>query len=76
MALTLVDKKWIKGEIMNGVLEGIHEVIMPALERLDGKIDKNAEKIDNLEGRFDNFEVGLGNIERKLDTVIGHYADK
>ena len=69
MTLSSVDKKWVEGKIVDGVLEGIHKVGMPALERLDGKIDRNAEKIDNL-------EVSLGNIERKLDRVLDHQTGR
>jgi uncharacterized protein (DUF3084 family) len=83
MALTLQDKEWTKTAIIDGVVEGINQVVIPVLEGLDKKIDKNAEKIDrnaekidkNAE-KIDNLEAGLSRVERKLDQVTDHQSEK
>jgi len=83
MALTPKDKNWIKEAVIDGVVKGINQVVIPVLEGLDQKIDRNAKKIDRNAKKIDrnvkkiySLEAGLSRVERKLDQVTDHQAVK
>lgn len=91
MALTDEDwkrlDKMMKKAVIDGTTEALEDVVFPKFEEIDGKfekIDKRFEQIDKrfeqIDRRFDELEENLGNkigvLERKLDQVTDHQADK
>lgn len=77
--MALTDEDWrrldkmMKKAVIDGTTEALEDVVFPKFEEIDGKF----EKIDK---RFDDLEENLGNkisiLERKLDRVTDHQADK
>lgn len=79
--------KMMKRAVIDGATQALEDVVFPKFEEIDGKfgkIDKRFEQIDKrfeqIDGRFDELEENLGNkigvLERKLDQVTDHQADK
>lgn len=70
MVLGADDKKWIKGAIVQGVVDGINQVMIPYSEDQEKRFNK---KIDDLDTKLSN---QIGKLERKLDNVADHQAEK
>jgi hypothetical protein len=81
MALNNDDKKWIKGAIVEGVVEALNEVMIPAMdnmaEDLRGEIrdldDKLSTKIDSLDRKVmritDNHSNKLDDCKKKIEKM-------
>lgn len=76
MALNSNDKKWVEDKIIGGVVGGINEVVIPALERIEGKIDKNTKELKKVGKKIYELETGLSRVERKLDQRTDHHANR
>lgn len=77
MTLDTEDKKWIKGAVVDGVLEAINQVIIPYSDeqekRYKAEFRRVDEKIEKLDDKLSNkLEV----LERKLDNVTDQQAEK
>ena|SRR3989344_5671265 len=74
------DKKWIKEAIIEGVVGGLNEVMIPAMEdmekRLTARIDGNAKKIDKNADRIDRLDMKVSLIDRRLSQVSDYQGGK
>ena len=68
--LTAGDKKWIKGAIIEGVVDGINQVIIPYSDDQEKRYNK---KLDDMKVDLKN---DISKLERKLDNVTDNQADK
>ena len=73
MSLTDDDKKWITKAIVIGVGEALDHVVLPKFDSIDKKFDSIGVKIEDLKVELKN---DIAKLERKLDQVTGHQAEK
>lgn len=77
MTLDTDDKKWITKAIIEGVVDGINQVMIPYSEdqerRFKAEFRKVDEKIEDLRNDVTN---QISKVERKLDNVTDNQADK
>jgi len=66
MELGTDDKKWITKAIIKGVVDGINQVMIPYSEEQEKRFKKEFVEVRN----------DIARVERKLDTVTDHQAEK
>lgn len=73
MVLGTDDKKWIKGAIVQGVIDGINQVMIPYSEEQENRFNQKFKEIGR---QFEEVRNDIAKVERKLDVVTDHQADK
>ena len=71
--------KIIRGQINNA----LEDVVFPRFDSLEKKfddlgkkVDRNAKKIDRNAGKIEKLDMKVGGINRRLDKLNDHWADK
>lgn len=84
------DKKWIKKELINGIVDALEQVVLPRMDKLeidvvemkedisDMKEDISGmkEDISDMKGDIESLDNRLSKVEKKVDVVIDHQAEK
>ncbi len=77
MVLGADDKKWITKAIIKGVVEGINQVMIPYSEEQERRFKAEFRKVDEkIEDVRDDVTNQIAKVERKLDAVTDHQAEK
>lgn len=71
MSLTDGDKKWIKDAIVEGVVDGINQVMIPYSEEQEKRFNHKFEDVDK---QFEVVRNDIAKLEKKLDSVTDHQA--
>lgn len=77
MVLGADDKKWITKAIVKGVVDGINQVMIPYSEEQEKRFKAEFRKVDDkIEEARDDLANQISKVERKLDAVTDHQAEK
>jgi hypothetical protein len=82
MALTKQDKTWIKDATIEGVVGGLNDVMIPAMENMEKRITEDlTDKINSLDkklvkmldhhsNKLDNHEERIEDLEAKRHAIL------
>jgi len=77
MVLGADDKKWISKTIIKGVIDGINQVMIPYSEEQERRFKAEFRKVDDkIEDVRDDLTNQMSKVDRKLDAVTDHQAEK
>lgn len=68
MTLTDDDKDWIKKAVVDGVVEGINQVVIPKFEELEKKVDDLTENVSGI-------QKDVARLEKKTDKIAELLTD-
>ncbi len=72
MTLTNGDKDWIKKAVIDGVIEGINQVVIPKFEELEKDVKGLGVRMDRLDIRMDSVEAKVSSLEKAVWKVSDH----
>lgn len=69
MTFPIEDKKEFQKMIMVGVGQALEDMVLPRFDQID-------EKFDQIDEKFEEVRNDISKLERKLDQVTDHQAEK
>jgi len=70
------DKKEFQKMVMVGVGQALEEIVLPRFDALDATIKSQSDEIQGLRNDIGEIQNDISRIDRKLDQVTDHQAEK
>ncbi len=73
MSFTVEEKKEFQKMIVVGVGQALEDIVLPRFDQIEAKFDKKFEEVDK---KFEEVRNDISKLERKLDRLTDHQAEK